>query len=49
VRRDGRAHDVAGAIPAFRAAQMRLEATTLRRRETGFDAAKVKLVTLRRS
>jgi hypothetical protein len=34
-------------FPAFRAAQMRLEATTLRRRETGFDAAKVKLVTIK--
>jgi hypothetical protein len=34
-------------FPAFRAAQMRLEATTLRRRETGFDAAKVKIVTIK--
>jgi hypothetical protein len=34
-------------FPAFRAAQMRLENTTLRRRETGFDAAKVKIVTIK--
>ena len=34
-------------FPAFRAAQMRLENATLRRRETGFDAAKVKLVTIK--
>ena len=34
-------------FPAFRAAQMRLENVTLRRRETGFDAAKVKLVTIK--
>ena len=34
-------------FPAFRAAQMRLENATLRRRETGFDAAKVKLVAIK--
>jgi hypothetical protein len=34
-------------FPAFRAAQMRLENATLRRRDTGFDAAKVKLVTIK--
>jgi hypothetical protein len=34
-------------FPAFRAAQMRLEGATSRRRELGFDAARAKLVTVK--
>jgi len=34
-------------FPAFRAAQMRLEGTTSRRREVGFDAAKTTIVTIK--
>jgi hypothetical protein len=34
-------------FPAFRAAQMRLEGSTSRRREVGFDAAKSKIVTVK--
>jgi hypothetical protein len=34
-------------FPSFRAAQMRLEGSTSRRREVGFDAAKSKIVTVK--